>query len=47
MMVCIMMSREFSHDLYWYHRHTHVFVADPQQGYGLYIDWMLQESEST
>ncbi len=23
---------------------THVFVADPQQGYGLYIDWMLQES---
>ena len=26
---------------------THVFVGDPQQGYGLYIDWMLQESEST
>ena len=26
---------------------THVFVADPQQGYGLYVDWMLQESEST
>lgn len=23
---------------------THVFVADPQQGYGLYIDWMLQEA---
>jgi len=23
---------------------THVFVGDPQQGYGLYIDWMLQES---
>ena len=23
---------------------THVFVSDPQQGYGLYIDWMLQES---
>lgn len=24
---------------------THVFVGDPQQGYGLYIDWMLQESD--
>lgn len=23
---------------------THVFVSDPTQGYGLYIDWMLQES---
>ena len=23
---------------------THVFVADPQQGYGLYIDWMLGEA---
>ena len=22
---------------------THVFVSDPAQGYGLYIDWMLQE----
>ena len=22
---------------------THVFVSDPTQGYGLYIDWMLQE----
>lgn len=29
-----------------YHRHTHVFVSDPTQGYGLYIDWMLQEAES-
>lgn len=25
---------------------THVFVSDPTQGYGLYIDWMLQESSS-
>ena len=25
---------------------THVFVGDPQQGYGLYIDWMLQEADS-
>ena len=25
---------------------THVFVSDPTQGYGLYIDWMLQEAES-
>ena len=24
---------------------THVFVSDPTQGYGLYIDWMLQEAE--
>lgn len=24
---------------------THVFVSDPTQGYGLYVDWMLQESE--
>ena len=23
---------------------THVFVSDPTQGYGLYIDWMLEES---
>ena len=23
---------------------THVFVSDPTQGYGLYIDWMLGES---
>ncbi len=23
---------------------THVFVSDPTQGYGLYIDWMIQES---
>jgi stage IV sporulation protein B len=23
---------------------THVFVGDPTQGYGLYIDWMLQKS---
>ena len=22
---------------------THVFVSDPTQGYGLYIDWMLQK----
>ena len=22
---------------------THVFVSDPTQGYGLYIDWMLEE----
>ena len=24
---------------------THVFVSDPTQGYGLYVDWMLGESE--
>ncbi len=24
---------------------THVFVSDPTQGYGLYIDWMLSECE--
>ena len=23
---------------------THVFVNDPAMGYGLYIEWMLQES---
>ena len=23
---------------------THVFVGDPTQGYGLYIDWMLEEA---
>ncbi|MBQ8554309.1 MAG: hypothetical protein IJ438_00410 [Clostridia bacterium] len=27
-----------------YHRHTHVFVSDPTQGYGLYVDWMLEEA---
>ena len=26
---------------------THVFVGDPSQGYGLFIDWMIQESEKT
>ena len=25
---------------------THVFVDDPTQGYGLYIEWMLQEADS-
>ena len=24
---------------------THVFVNDPTQGYGVYIDWMLGEAE--
>ena len=23
---------------------THVFVSDPTQGYGLYVDWMLEET---
>ena len=23
---------------------THVFVSDPTQGYGLYIDWMLEQA---
>jgi len=23
---------------------THVFVSDPTQGYGLYVDWMIQEA---
>ncbi|MBP3452101.1 MAG: hypothetical protein J6M20_00110 [Clostridia bacterium] len=22
-----------------------MFVSDPTQGYGLYVDWMLQESQ--
>ena len=26
---------------------THVFVSDPTQGYGLYVDWMLQESNES
>ncbi len=26
---------------------THVFVSDPTQGYGLYVDWMLQEAGQT
>ena len=26
---------------------THVFVSDPTQGYGLYVDWMLGEAGST
>lgn len=26
---------------------THVFVSDPTQGYGLYIDWMLTQSNET
>ena len=26
---------------------THVFVSDPTQGYGLYVDWMLRESGAT
>ncbi len=25
---------------------THVFVSDPTQGYGLYVDWMLDEAAS-
>lgn len=25
---------------------THVFVSDPTQGYGLYIDWMLQKASN-
>ena len=25
---------------------THVFVSDPTQGYGLYVDWMLGEAEA-
>lgn len=27
-----------------YHGRTYVFVSDPTQGYGLYVDWMLGES---
>ena len=23
---------------------THVFVNDPQRGYGIFIEWMLEES---
>ena len=25
---------------------THVFVSDPTQGYGLYVDWMLGEADT-
>ena len=25
---------------------THVFVSDPTQGYGLYVDWMLREADA-
>ena len=25
---------------------THVFVDEPLMGYGLYIEWMLEESDS-
>ena len=25
---------------------THVFVSDPTQGYGVFIDWMLQQSDA-
>ena len=25
---------------------THVFVNDPTQGYGIYLDWMLSEMYS-
>ena len=32
--------------IFWYHRHTLVFVSDPTQGYGLYVDWMLGESNT-
>ena len=46
MTVCIIMSRVFYLDVYWYHRHTHVFVSDPTQGYGVYVDWMLQEADA-
>lgn len=31
--------------IYWYHRRTYVFVSDPTQGYGLYVDWMLGVAE--
>ena len=24
---------------------THVFVSDPTQGYGLYVDWMLSQMQ--
>ena len=26
---------------------THVFVSDPTQGYGLYVDWMLSQMQGT
>ncbi|MBQ8554311.1 MAG: hypothetical protein IJ438_00420 [Clostridia bacterium] len=38
------MSSGFFEIKLWYHRHTHVLVSDPTQGYGLYIDWMIQEA---
>ena len=24
---------------------THVFINDPTQGYGMYIEWMMQQTE--
>ena len=35
-----------SNNLDWYHRRTYLFVSEPMQGYGLYLDWMLQEAEA-
>ncbi|MBQ9301331.1 MAG: hypothetical protein IJ214_12570 [Clostridia bacterium] len=31
--------------MYRYHRLTHVLGSDPAQGYGVFIDWMLEESD--
>ena len=28
-----------------HHGRTYVFVNDPTQGYGLYVDWMLGAAE--
>ena len=25
---------------------THVFINDPSKGYGVYIEWMLEKSDS-
>jgi len=25
--------------------HYHVFVNDPKKGYGIFIEWMLEESQ--
>ena len=25
---------------------THVFVNDPQRGYGVFIEWMLEQSDA-
>ena len=34
------------HECGLHHRHTHMFVSDPTQRYGLYVDWMPGEADA-